>query len=171
MAEGWLIGVVSSLATLIPVLAGAYVLVRKAQQAIAANQQQLRQKSRASDVAELTAIVERLERQIARQDAQILQQQTAIDHLAELHQRARERALRLAGYLHLLLDYAHRVRRELLARGIDPGEVPEMPALEEGADDAEFTRRTQAQSTVLTHEIAAGVQPKETGGEGPAGGR
>jgi hypothetical protein len=116
-----------------------------------------RQESRSRHFREQEVILDRQEKQIARLEANALEQQGVISHIHDLHADCRSEAAQLRLYLSVLLEYIRRQQRA----GILTEPPPDLPeALQVRPDDADFVAKSSAQNAILL----AGVTSKIRGG-------
>ena len=114
-----------------------------------------RQESRTRHFREQELILDRQEKQIARLEAQALEQQKVIAHIHDLHADCRSESAQLRLYLSVLLEY---IRRQQKA-GILTEPPPDLPeSLQVRPDDAEFAARTTAQNTILVTDLNTKIQ-------------
>lgn len=107
---------------------------------------------RKTTLGEYQEIVERLQKQVDRQAAQIDEQQRAVNRLVGLHADCRAESRELYGTMSLLHQMLRRQVTAMKAAGIPCEEVPDLPPRPErhGEAEVEFIKRTTEQNTAIT---------------------
>jgi uncharacterized protein YhaN len=169
----WLLAAGSLIGSLVTAFMGGIVMILNAwnnnKQKERATKFALRQKKRASKFGEQELIINRQEKHIARVEAQMEEQQKAIERIQRQNTELREDQAELRMYHALLYDYARRQYATLKDAGLAAEPPPELPVLRkrDGTDagtDAEFEAKTTAQNTTLLAKEGEKLRAEPPGG-------
>ena len=114
-----------------------------------------RGKARAAQFSEQSQIIDRQEKQIARLEAQIHEQQQAIEKIRDDHRECREESAELRLFVSLL-------REDMVRAGLQPRELP--PPRPRAEVDPDFLSRQTGQTTNLLSEVDERLKQEPPGG-------
>lgn len=162
MSDGWLAAAGTFAGGLITALSAAVAYLWKTRHQIDLARDKAEAAKEKTTSARQDAIIERLERQIARQDGHITDLQKSVNRLHAAHAGCEARLAELWSWISLF--HRHAVHLDRIARdaGEDPGELPglpDRPRVESARERADFEKNTAEHNTSLVKEIDSRILP------------
>jgi uncharacterized coiled-coil protein SlyX len=149
------------------IFGGIVLVIRELQKNYQEKLNLLHKNTREKQTAQFTEqgiIIDRQEKQIARLEAQILEQQKAISSIQKMHAECREASAEQRMYIILLYEYAKRLHAMVKRDHPDMEPPPDLPPARKWHDEVNFMANTTEQNT----KLAIAVDTKLRGANGAA---